>query len=365
MSRVTIRQVASEADVCVGTASLVLNGKHREKRISEACVNRVCSVAVKLGYHGSYHARTLLRGKSMTLGLIANFYEDDSSRPGIETGFITEAGELGYEVLNITMPNGKDALRKAARYVCEGRIDGFAVYMSGWEADFDKFGISEEIPMLHIWFYPNGFLPLVTNDAAPGIRDAVRHLAELGHKKIAWIGTKTGKQINVPERLAAFTKACSEYGINTIEHYVQLGPKKQHKFSSTVSAFHEKLSDKLDFLRASTAAFCYNDDMAVALGLSLREKGLRIPRDLSLVGFDDTQAHYAAPPLSTVSHMFTQMGRTAAVDLDEMIKRGAKRHDKEIKIPSEFIIRESTGRAPAEIKNEQYALNKYIEEEKL
>ncbi len=342
MGRTTIRQVADAAGVSIGTASLVLNGRSKEKRLSDDCVERVNAAAKELGYVGSYHARTLVRGKAMTLGFVTRFHAQDMTRPGIETGMATEADERGYEILNILMPDGHAAIRRAVRYVEQGRIDGFAVFMGGWTRSDVAREIPADVPVVHVWFAPDGFLPLVTMDPAPGIAEAVDHLADLGHRRVAWLGIETPEGRELPDRLAAFREASTETGLSTIEHYVTMPARRPKLPDRTVSGFHERFAGRLDFLDGATAVLCYNDTMATGLSIALREDGYSVPDDISLVGFDDVQAIYASPPLTTISHVLPEMGRAAVRYLDELIESGRERRDTEVRVPSRLVVRRST-----------------------
>jgi LacI family transcriptional regulator len=200
--------------------------------------------------------------------------------------------------------------------------------------------------MTHIWFAPDGFEPVVTLDPAPGIADAARRLAELGHRHVAWLGLQTPHGPQVPERLEAFQAAARDAGLELTQHYLTVD-ETPRRDTCTVHRFHEQLSAGLDFLNTTTAAMCYNDTMATALGIALRDRQIRPGQDYSLVGFDDTQAIYAVPPLTTVSHMFGQMGAAAVESLIEMIEHGRGHVPPVTRIPSQLIKRGSTGPAAA------------------
>ena len=342
MGRTTIRQVADAAGVSIGTASLVLNGRSKEKRLSDDCVERVNTASKELGYVGSYHARTLVRGKAMTLGFVTRFHAQDMTRPSVETGMATEANERGYEILNILMSDGHAAIRRAVRYVEQGRIDGFAIFMGGWTRSDVAREIPAHVPAVHIWFAPDGFFPLVTMDPAPGIAEAVEHLAELGHCRVAWLGIETPESRELPDRLAAFREASKEADLSTIEHYVKMPARRPKQPDRTVSGFHGRFAGKLGFLGDATAVLCYNDAMATGLSIALREEGRSVPGDVSLVGFDDIQATYASPPLTTISHVLPEMGRASVRYLDELIGSGDQRQEAEVRVPSRLVVRRST-----------------------
>jgi LacI family transcriptional regulator len=302
----------------------------------------VNAAAKELGYVGSYHARTLVRGKAMTLGFVTRFHAQDMTRPGIETGMATEADERGYEILNILMSDGHAAIRRAVRYVEQGRIDGFAVFMGGWTRSDVAREIPAGVPVVHVWFAPDGFFPLVTMDPAPGIREAVEHLADLGHRRVVWLGIETSEGRELPDRLAAFREASKKAALSIFEHYVKMPARRPKQPDRTVSGFHERLAGKLGFLGHATAVLCYNDAMATGLSIALWEEGLGVPDDISLVGFDDIQATYASPPLTTISHVLPEMGRAAVRYLDELIQSGDERRETEVRVPSRLVVRRST-----------------------
>jgi DNA-binding LacI/PurR family transcriptional regulator len=195
--------------------------------------------------------------------------------------------------------------------------------------------------MTHIWFVPDGFEPVVTLDPAPGIVEAVVHLARLGHRKVAWIGAKAEDQVQVPDRLDAFRTAAQASGIRIVEHHLQID-RIPRRSRLTVQGFYQQLSGALGALRGTTAALCYNDMLAMALGAALRDRGIRPGRDYSLIGFDDTQALHALPPLTTVSHMFPEMGIAAVDLLEKMIDENRPRPSSVTRVASKLVIRQST-----------------------
>jgi LacI family transcriptional regulator len=264
-------------------------------------------------------------------------------RPVIESGFTAEANEHGYEMLSLTAPDGEQAIRRAARYVQQGRIDGFAVF-SGVPPDSritDE--IPPSVPLVHVWFYEGLLYPVVTLDPAPGLEQAVSHLVDMGHKRLAWLGLQGPEGPGAPDRLQAVRDAAGTHGIEITERFIA---PRQQALGHSASVFYEKLSGKLDTLEEATAVLCYNDALAVGLCVALREAGLRVPEDVSVVGFDDVQAVHAVPRLTTVSHCFAEMGRAAVRHLDELIESGEERSEEAILVPSRLVVRESTAPAP-------------------
>jgi LacI family transcriptional regulator len=341
MGRVTITKVAKEAGVSIGTASLVLNNRAKENRLSDECIARVRRAAQDLGYQGNYHARTLLRGKAMTLGFISNYNERDNKRPMIESGFTAEANVHGYEMLSLSAPDGENALRRAARYVEQGRIDGIAVFSGIRPESAVTEDISPAIPIVHVWFSAGRLHPVITVDPAPGIRDAVRHLAELGHRRATWLSLSAFGGPGPGERLTVFKEACAVSGIAATE-YILPSDAPLPVRGGGPQTFYAVLHGKLEPLADATAVLCCNDALAIGLCAALRDEGRYVPGDVSVIGFDDVEAFRSIPPLTSVSHRFTEMGRAAVRHLHEMIETGAERGHSVVRIPSELVVREST-----------------------
>jgi DNA-binding LacI/PurR family transcriptional regulator len=145
-----------------------------------------------------------------------------------------------------------------------------------------------------------------------------------------------------------FREAASAAGLEPAEHFIPVKVDMPGESNRTVSEFRKRFSGNLELPQDATAAICYNDTMATALCIALNERGLRVPDDVSVVGFDDTQAIYAAPPLTTISHSFAQMGCAAVSYLNDWIESDAERTEEIIRVPSRLVVRESTA-APTEL----------------
>jgi DNA-binding LacI/PurR family transcriptional regulator len=147
----------------------------------------------------------------------------------------------------------------------------------------------------------------------------------------------------VPERLAAFRDEVHRGGLTAEERFLPAPAERIRPSDCAVSTFYHTLRASDDWTGQATALLCYNDQMALAAGLVLRDRGIVVPRDISLVGFDDAQALYAVPPLTTITHGFAQMGAAAVDLLERMIATPAPTRPTGVtRVPAELIIREST-----------------------
>jgi DNA-binding LacI/PurR family transcriptional regulator len=163
--------------------------------------------------------------------------------------------------------------------------------------------------------------------------DATRHLIALGHRRIAYLGDRYGHQSDT-ERFAGYRQALEEAGFPFEPQLVAHGDGKPEGAETAMAVL-------LAFPQSPTAVFCYNDMSALGAMRRIRNHGLRIPDDISVVGFDDLYiSQYLYPPLTTVRQPMRQMGRMAMETLLRIFAGAESGHD--IKVPGELIVRQST-----------------------
>jgi DNA-binding LacI/PurR family transcriptional regulator len=336
---VTIRDVAESAGVSTATVSRVFADPHG--RVSSATRRRVMRAAQELGYRPHRAARALARQRSNCIGVLL---------VGFGTGFVGDvmdgvvegARASGWETVFASYgPPGHDGLRRALDQLLETRAEGIIFYPSSSLPIDDKLLVAElkRVPTVLVDMAVEGLdLPLVTSDDADGMRQAVDHLVSLGHERIAHIAgpswTSTGAV-----RLRAFRGAMVEHGLQVPE---QLVVSSGWFYGQAVAA-----AQKL--LRTSplpTAVITANDTCAAALLEVARNAGVRVPDDLSVIGFSDTmlcQTWY--PPLTTVRQPKEELGAEAIrllmaiIEGDTSVDRSGVRL-----LPTELIVRGSCGR---------------------
>jgi DNA-binding LacI/PurR family transcriptional regulator len=163
--------------------------------------------------------------------------------------------------------------------------------------------------------------------------DATRHLIGLGHRRIAYLGDRYGHQSDT-ERFSGYRQALEEAGLPFEPELVTHGDGKPEGAEAAVT-------DLLASPQPPTAVFCYNDMSALGAMRQIRNHGLRIPSDISVVGFDDLYiSQYLDPPLTTVRQPMRQMGRMAMETLLKIFAGAGSGHD--LKVPGELIVRQST-----------------------
>jgi DNA-binding LacI/PurR family transcriptional regulator len=293
---VTIHDVARRARVSVTTVSRALT---RPQLLRRETRERVLAVAAELAYRPNLAARGLITGKTGNLGIvvpdIANpFY------PGVLRGVQVRASELGYAVLLADSDENADAEATLVQAM-EKQVDGIVI-CAPFSQDAQLRRLAQAVPLV-LLNRRCGEIPAVLMNVADGMREAVSHLAQLGHRRIAYLGGPRHAWSN-RERVRGLRAAVRSNDLQL----VQLGP------------FEPKFEGGIEGARLATAAdvtamIAYNDLVALGALRELAGRGVRVPDEMSVVGFDDLLfASMSAPPLTTVATPMEAAGR-ATVDL--------------------------------------------------
>lgn len=329
----TIREVAHLVGVSATTVSHVIN---ETRYVSPEVRERVQQAIDQLGYRPNALARSLRRGETLTLGLIL----PDSTNPffsQVGHAIETAAFHQGY---NVILCNTEGDLEKEAVYtdvLCKKQIDGIIFISTGDQPDTLQDLLRQRIPVVVV---DRDLLESETDavliDNLTGGYQATRHLIENGHQRIACI---TGPSYITPsaQRLAGYRQAAAEANLSIPESFIILGDF--HPDSG-----YEATRKLLERSLPPTAIFACNDMMAMGAIRAATEQGLRIPDNLSLVGFDDIElASFVTPPLTTISQPKDQIGQLAVQFLVERINEPALSPRREV-LPTSLIIRQSTRR---------------------
>jgi LacI family transcriptional regulator len=297
----TLSDVAKIAQVSPSTVSRILNGtavvsSEKRKQVEDAIAS--------LGYRPNVMAQGLAKGRSMTVGVITQsisspFYGEILA--GIEQGF----ADSGYHPMFISGHWRADEEREAIEILMSRRSDALMV-LGGQLEDQYLLELAKQVPVVAIGRVIVGLeSQCIHVDQVGGAALAVGHLVELGHRRIAHI---TGPDSNreASERLAGYRQALEMAGLAVDQDLVMAGNFLEQ---SGYLAMEQLLSRYTDV----TAVFAANDQMAFGARLSLYRRGIRVPEDVSIVGFDDLfVSSYSTPPLTTVRQPADEMGRAAA-----------------------------------------------------
>jgi LacI family transcriptional regulator len=329
---VSLEDVARKAKVSTATVSRVLNNAGVVRGTTRA---RVLDAVRELNYHPNLHARTLAAGTNRTLGMIVSNLENPFFLD-IFQALEADARRNGYEVLVANTDYRPQRLLSAVHLLMGHQPAGLAVIVSEMAPSLIR---ELEAAPLPIVFYDVGVTkPNITQirvDYAMGMRDLVRYLHGLGHKRMAFVGHHT-TLAPLSNRRQAF-----------LETIAAVAPDVEFMTVNDVDAPEGGRQATRQLLASGfspTAILAVNDFMALGVLRELRERGLRVPQDVSVTGFDNIRlAEFACPALTTSHIPRESIGSLVFRALAP--EHGAPEEGREIVIKPEMIVRESTGGA--------------------
>jgi DNA-binding LacI/PurR family transcriptional regulator len=333
MQHVSIKDIARAAHVSHPTVSRALSDS---PLVNGETAKRIRQIAASLGYRPSAIARSLATKRTKTIGVVVTSIADPFIADVI-SGVEEAANDHGYSVFLANSNANPDREVKVVHSFHERRVDGILVTASRVGALYVPLLSQLKVPIVLINNqHPDGtdeFIYSVTIDNIKASTEVMRHLIGLGHKRIAYIGDRGGLQSD-NERLAGYRQGLALVGYPFLPELVVHGDGKPEGGGRAM----EQL---LALSEPPTAVFCYNDMSALGALRVLYGRGIKVPEDLSLVGFDDLAiASYTSPLLTTVSQPKQQMGRMAMEILIKLLSRVDSKTN--IKVEGELIIREST-----------------------
>ncbi|WP_195696111.1 LacI family DNA-binding transcriptional regulator [Priestia megaterium] len=333
----TIKDIARVAGVSVTTVSRALNGY---SDVNEKTRQKIAAVAKELNYSPNTLARGLVMQKSKTIGLLVSGISRESVKDNftfeVLCGVNERASTLGYDLI-LFNTNTMMQREKTYTQLCrERRVDGAIIQGIKKEDPYLKEVVESDIPcvLVDIPVHSNS-VGYVTTDNALGAKKAVEHLASLGHKHIGMINGHEDAFVS-QERLNGYREALKECGLSFRSEWVVSGNFEEKKAEKAAREF-------LNRHKEVTAIFCASDLMALGALKACKELGLHVPKDISIVGYDNiVLASYSSPNLTTVGQEVYQIGYQAADLLIEMLE-GKETNTKRY-LDTKLIIRESTAK---------------------
>jgi LacI family transcriptional regulator len=310
--RVTIKQVAEEAGVSTQTVSRVINDR---PDVAPETRQRVQEVINRLGYQPSSVARSLIQGRTRTLGVVGygvEYFGPSRNLSGIEQ----QAGEMGYAlILDLVREPEQSDVRHILREMLSRRVDGviWAVPEIGRNREWLTQVPQVPVPLVFLSTQPRPGIAIANVDNRSGGRMATRHLLEQGRRNIGII-TGPLSWWEARQRKCGWRDALESAGLPAPDTLVVEG-------DWSPASGEEGLQRLLEQCPHLDALFASNDQMALGAMKAARRAGLRVPDDLAIVGFDDIpEAAYFCPPLSTVRQDMVELGRLAVRELSRMIE---------------------------------------------
>jgi DNA-binding LacI/PurR family transcriptional regulator len=301
--------------------------------INRETVERIQRIARESGYRPSAAARSLVTRRSDTIGVVVTTIADPFVA-GVVCGIEETADQHGLSVFLANSNAEPEREVRVARKFEERRVDGIIVTSSRVGAQYVPLFSHMQVPVVLLNNqHPSQVAHSVMIDNVQASLDATRHLIALGHRRIAYLGDQYGYQSDA-ERYAGYRQALEEGGLPVEPQLVAHGDGKPEGAEAA-------MADLLALPRPPSAVFCYNDLSALGAMRQISARGLRIPADISVVGFDDLYiSQYISPPLTTVRQPMRQMGRMAMETLLQIFSGAESGHD--ITVPGELIVRQST-----------------------
>ncbi|MEV4316234.1 LacI family DNA-binding transcriptional regulator [Actinocrispum sp. NPDC049592] len=326
-SRVTIRDVAARAGVSVATVSKVINHRYGVAAETNA---RVLAVIEELGYEASLVAQSLRNHRTNVIGILVADIEPFSTE--LLKGAADAIRETGYELV-VYSAGGRtgDNTGWERRYLSRlsGTLIDGAVLVTPTVVD-----VQYEAPIVAVDPHtgPSSLLT-VDSDNLHGGRLATEHLLSLGHRRIAMLTGRADLQ-SAQLRERGYRQALSDAGVPVDEKLVRIG---DYDPEIATAAARDLLSTE----DRPTAVFGANDLSAIATIEVARELGLRVPEDLSVVGFDNVpESAFCTPPLTTVDQPIRRMGKRAVEDLIKLI-RGEQPDTMHVTLETKLVVRQS------------------------
>lgn len=332
-----LEQVARRAKVSTATVSRVLNNASVVKASTRARVERAIE---ELKYHPNLHARNLAGGKSRTIGVIASNMENPFFFDIYKT-VESDAHTRGYEVVVANTDYRSEQLVTSVRLMIGRRVAGLAAIVSEMDPALIKELTESRIPVV---FYdvgtPRGNIVNIRVNYRRGIEKVVDYLHSLGHRRLGFVGHHA-MLAPINERMKAVLDAVARNPVLEV---------KTAADSDTLEGGRQSTRVLLSSGYEPSAIICVNDITAVGALRELRERGIRVPQDVSVTGFDNVKlAEFCYPALTTVHIPRERIGH---IICDYLIpqREQSSSPEHEVLIDPELVVRESTGPAPAPVR---------------
>jgi LacI family transcriptional regulator len=336
MKSVSIKDIANEVGVSTTTVSFVLNGKAKEKRISEDLKNEILKIASRLNYRPNQIARGLRTGQTHTLGLIV----EDISNPffaNLAKVVEEEADKFGYTVMFCCTENSESKASNLINMLNHRQMDGFIITPTpGMEEDIMRLTEQKKPLVLIDRYFPDLDSSYVTVDNYKGAYEATRYLVGKGYKRVGLV-TIESSQVQMQKRLEGYYGALKDHGVQPSEDLVLRLPYDLDK-STAVSLISKYISShKPDSLFFTT-------NYLGVFGLeSLRVSGIRIPGEMGMICFDDNDLfRLGSPSVTVVAQPIDLIGREAVTSLLHQLKnKGSNEPLPKLILEPHLIVRET------------------------
>ena len=331
----SIKDIARLASVSHSTVSRALQNS---PLVNAETSEKIRRIARESGYRASAIARGLVTKRTRTIGLVVTTIADPFASE-VVNGIEQAANDHGYSVFLADSSADPVREQQVVQSFAERRVDGIVVTSSRVGALYLPVLSEMRVPIVLVNNqHPGAFVHSVMIGNVEGSLAVANHLIELGHRRIAYLGDQFGYQSDA-ERFAGYRQALGHAGLPFRPEFVVHGDGKPEEAMQAM----ERL---LALPEPPTAVCCYNDMTALGAMRTIHLRGLRIPQDISVAGFDDLfLASYTQPRLTTVHQPMHKMGLLAMESLFRLMS--GEESPIRIKVDAELVVRESTGKPSA------------------
>lgn len=336
---VSLRSLAEYLKLSPATVSVVINDSPAAKAIPKHTKDRVLQAARKLEYRPNFFARSLSLKRGFMVGVLVPEISEGyaaSIMRGIEDQLLSE----GYFYFVASHRGKPDLIQEYPRMLIDRAVEGVILLNTP---------VVQALSVPVVVISGHHRVPGVTNIAVDNRKatfDALEHLVKLGHRRIAFFKGHRGSA-DTEYRWKGILRAAAQLGIEVRPLLtIQLQRDAENPGPSVPEEGYATAQELLATREPFTALFAFNDISAIGAVRAFRDAGLRVPEDVSVVGFDDIQAAaYLTPRLTTVRQPLRQMGEMAAKQLLMRISNGHAKAPQLISLAPELVVRESTGPA--------------------
>lgn len=327
-ARATLTMVAERAGVSPSTVSRILNGTAQVSEEKQALVKAVIK---ELGFRPDPAARSLAGGRTMSIGVLTQFIDSPYYGEALR-GIEDELHKANYVPLFVSGHWNEDEEKNRLFMLQERKVDGIIV-LTGKLADETLIEMAAKIPVVVTGRRLSGTgLFSIDFDNSEGASLAVRHLHALGHRRVAFISGPLDHP-DAAQRLQGYRAEVNLRGMEIDEDLVEVSDYQE---AGGFRAMNNLLSARVQF----TAVIAANDQMAYGARLALHRSGLRVPEDVSLIGFDDLpHSAFTLPPLTSVRQSVYEIGASAAKAMFDLLN---KKNPPSRLVEAELVVREST-----------------------
>jgi DNA-binding LacI/PurR family transcriptional regulator len=335
-SPATIKDIAKRAGVSHSTVSRALRGS---PLISDDTTERVRLIAQEMGYHPSAAARSLKTNQTKALGVIVRNI-DDPFFSEILQGIEDIAQGEGYSLFISSSQNETDREKMIVNAMREHRVDGVIICSTAFSSSQSREFVEHSVPIVVVNNQAaEDYRYAIHHDDVDGSRQIARHLIDLGHRRIAYLGNSISGRTTL-DRQSGYKQEMEAAGFPVLKEYIHEVPGGEPEHGLV------GLNHFLALPMRPTALMCYNDMMAIGVLKGLQQSGVRVPEEISVTGFDNiVLSAYTHPPLTTFDQPKHYIGAEATRLLLGMLGPDSEKDTTDLKrqtLKGRLLIRSST-----------------------